>query len=33
LMSNGFITAGWSGHSFTLVAPINSVQQAVSREP
>ena len=32
-MSNGFITAGWSGHSFTLVAPINSVQQAVSREP
>ena len=26
-MSNGFITAGWSGHSFTLVAPIKNSQQ------
>ena len=23
-LSNGVITAGWSGHSFTLVAPVNN---------
>jgi hypothetical protein len=23
-LSNGIITAGWTGHSFTLVAPVNN---------